>query len=209
MIAFPMRRRSCTSGIFWSVTKAIFAEVNVPLSEKGLTLCSGTLVDAMIIDVQLATKNEAKCSDHEMSSTKNVDNWHFGMKAHIGVDAQSGAVHSPETTTAKVHDSQVWDELLHGEEQSVWADKSYISAERQAALEAAGQAWRVMRKPCRGEKLDDVEEQTNKLVAKIRAKVKHPLCVIKRQFGYTKTRQEGLTKKVRSSTHSSRLPTSF
>lgn len=176
------------------LTKALFAEVNVHLSEKGLTLRSGTLVDATIIDAPPSTKNEAKSRDPEMSSTKKGNDWYFGMKAHVGVDAQSGTVHSMETTTAKVHDSQVWDVLLHGEEASVWADKGYINADRQAAFESQGKVWGVMRKARRGESLDAHEERMNKIIARVRAKVEHPFRVIKRQFGYMKTRYEGLAK---------------
>jgi IS5 family transposase len=85
-----------------------------------------------------------------MSSTKKGNAWYFGMKAHVGVDADSGTVHSLETTTAKVHDSHVWDELLHGGETSVWADKGYVSAEREAAFIKAGKVWGVMRKAIQG-----------------------------------------------------------
>jgi IS5 family transposase len=116
------------------LTEKMFAEVNRHLADQGITLRSGTLVDATIIDAPSSTKNEAKARDPEMSSTKKGNDWYFGMKAHVGVDADSGIVHSLETTTAKVHDSQVWDELLHGAETSVWADKGYVSAAREAAF---------------------------------------------------------------------------
>ena len=101
------------------LTEKLFGEVNVYLADKGVTLRSGTLVDATIIDAPSSTKNKAKARDPEMSSTKKGNDWYFGMKAHVGVDADSGIVHSLETTTAKTHDSQVWDELLHGKETSV------------------------------------------------------------------------------------------
>src|SRR6056297_3811130 len=98
------------------LTEKLFVEVNTHLADQGITLRSGTLVDATIIDAPSSTKNDAKARGPEMSSTKKGNAWYFGMKAHVGVDADSGIVHSLETTTAKVHDSQVWDELLHGEE---------------------------------------------------------------------------------------------
>ena len=82
-------------------TEAIFADVNAHLADKGITLRSGTLVDATIIDAPSSTKNQAKARDPEMSSTKKGNDWYFGMKAHVGVDADSGIVHSLETTTAK------------------------------------------------------------------------------------------------------------
>jgi len=176
------------------LTEAIFADVNAHLADKGITLRSGTLVDATIIDAPSSTKNQAKARDPEMSSTKKGNDWYFGMKAHVGVDVDSGIVHSLEATTAKVHDSRVWDELLHGEEKSVWADKGYVSAEREAAFSTEGKVWGVMRKAPKGGHLDPIDEEINRIVAKVRAKVEHPFRVIKRQFGHVKTRYRGLTK---------------
>ena len=127
------------------LTEAIFADVNGHLADKGITLRSGTLVEATIIDAPSSTKNKAKSRDQEMSSTKKGNDWYCGMKAHVGVDVDSGTVHSLEATTATVHDSRVWDALLHGEEKSVWADKGCISAEREAAFREKGKVWSVMR----------------------------------------------------------------
>jgi len=176
------------------LTEAIFAEVNEHLADKGITLRSGTLVDATIIDAPSSTKNKAGARDPEMSSTKKGNAWYFGMKAHVGVDVDSGTVHSLEATTAKVHDSRVWDELLHGDETSVWADKGYVSAEREAAFTKNGKVWGVMRKAPRGGKLDKIDEATNRVIAMVRAKAEHPFRVLKRQFGHVKTRYRGLAK---------------
>ena len=133
-----------------ALTEQLFAEVNGHLADQGITLRSGTLVDATIIDAPSSTKNETRARDPEMSSTKKGNDWFFGMKAHVGVDAESGIVHSLETTTAKVHDARVWDELLHGAETSVWADKGYVSALREAAFSGPGKFWGVMRKAPKG-----------------------------------------------------------
>jgi transposase, IS5 family len=176
------------------LTEAIFAEVNAHLADKGITLRSGTLVDATIIDAPASTKNKAGKRDPEMTSTKKGNDWYFGMKAHIGVDADSGVTHSLQTTTAKVHDSQVWDDLLHGGETSVWADKGYVSAEREAAFQGPGKFWGVMRKAPKGGALNPIEADINRIIAMVRAKVEHPFRVIKRQFGYVKTRYRGLAK---------------
>ena len=177
------------------LTEAIFADVNAHLAEKRITLRSGTLVDATIIDAPSSTKNKAGARDPEMSSTKKGNTWYFGMKAHVGVDAESGVTHSLETSTAKVHDSRIWDELLHGEETSVWADKGYVSAEREAAFtEEEGKVWGVMRKAPKGGKLHPEDEKINRIIAVVRAKVEHPFRVLKRQFGYVKTRYRGLAK---------------
>ena len=176
------------------LSEAIFADVNAHLADKGITLRSGTLVDATIIDAPSSTKNKAGARDPEMSSTKKGNNWYFGMKAHIGVDADSGVVHSLDTSTAKLHDSQVWDDLLHGEETSVWADKGYVSAEREAAFAGPGKVWGVMRKAPKGGKLDPLDERINRVIAMVRARVEHPFRVIKRQFGHLKTRYRGLAR---------------
>jgi len=176
------------------LTEKLFAEVNGHLADQGITLCSGTLVDATIIDAPSSTKNEARARDPEMSSTKKGNDWYFGMKAHVGVDAQSGIVHSLDTTTAKTHDSQVWDELLHGDETSIWADKGYVSAAREAAFSGPDTFWGVMRKAPKGGALHPIDEAINRIIAKVRARVEHPFRVLKRQFGYIKTRYRGLAK---------------
>ena len=95
---------------------------------------------------------------------------------------------------AKLHDSQVWDDLLHGEESSVWADKGYVGAEREAAFTGPGRVWGVMRKAPKGSPLHPVDVQINRIIAMVRARVEHPFRVIKRQLGHVKTRYRGLAK---------------
>ena len=89
---------------------------------------------------------------------------------------------------------QVWDEVLHGEETSVWADKAYVSAEREAAFKGPGKVWGVMRKAPKGSPLHPIDAQINRVIAMVRARVEHPFRVIKRQFGHVKTRYCGLAK---------------
>ncbi len=108
------------------LTGAIFADVNANLADKSIRLRSGTLVDATIIDAPSATKNRDGARDPEMSSDKPGIHRVFGMTAHVGVDADIGVTHSLETSTARVHDSQVRNELPHGEESPVWADKGCV-----------------------------------------------------------------------------------
>lgn len=177
-----------------ALTEAMFAEVNAHLAERGVSVRSGTLVDATIIDAPSSTKNKAGKRDPEMSSTKKGNDWYFGMKAHVGVDAGTGIVHSLETTTAKAHDSRVWDELLHGGETSVWADKAYVSVDREEAFQGPDKFWGVMRKAPKGGALHRIDAQINRLIAKVRSRVEHPFRVLKRQFGYIKTRYRGLAK---------------
>ncbi len=196
--------------------------MNAHLADKGITLRSGTLVDATIIDAPSSTKNKVGARDPEMSSTKKGNDGYFWSeadqksirgidfptnadqksirgidfptRAHVGVDADSGVVHSLDTSTAKVHDSRVWDDLLHGDETSVWADKGYVSVEREAAFAGPGKVWGVMRKAPKGGALHAVDERINRIIAMVRAKVEHPFRVIKRQFGHVKTRYRGLAR---------------
>jgi len=176
------------------LTEKLFAEVNDHLADQGITLRSGTLEHATIIDAPSSTKNKAKVRDPEMSSTKKGNDWYFGMKAHVSVDAETGIVHSLKTTTAKMHDSRVWRELLHGAETSVWADKGYVCAAREAAFTGPSKFWGVMRKAPKGGAMHPIDEDINRIIAMERARVEHPFRVIKRQFGCLKTRYRGLAK---------------
>lgn len=176
------------------LTEALFAEVNAHLAGKWISLRSGTLVDATFIDASSSIKNKTAARDSEMSSTKKGNDWYFGMKGHIGVDVDSGVTHSLDTTTAKVHDCQVWDELLHGDEDSLWADKGYVSAEREAEFKEVGKIWGVMRKAPKGGEMHLLDARSNHIIASVRAKVEHPFRVIQRQFGHVKTRYRCLAK---------------
>jgi len=125
---------------------------------------------------------------------KKGNDWYFGMKAHIGVNVDSGVPHSLDTSTARLHDSQVWDELLHGDETSVWADKGYVLAEREAAFKGPGKVWVVMHKAPKGADLHPLDSCINRIIAMVRAKVEHPFRVMKRRFGHVKTRYRALAK---------------
>ena len=110
------------------LTQALFAEINAMLSERGLLMRAGTIVDATIIAAPPSTKNQGKARDPEMHQTRKGNQWYFGMKAHIGVDAESGLVHSLATTSANVADINQAHALLHGDEQDVHADAGYMSS---------------------------------------------------------------------------------
>jgi IS5 family transposase len=129
-----------------------------------------------------------------MSSPKTGHDWHFGRKAQVGVAAPSGVVHSLEATTAKVQDSQVWDELVHGEGTSVWVDKGSVSAARAAAFSGPGKFWGVMRKAPRGGGLHPIAADINRLSAMVRARGELPFRKITRQFGSLKSRDHGRAK---------------
>jgi IS5 family transposase len=175
----------------------ILTLVNKYLSRKGLMLKRGTIVDATIIAAPSSTKNQDGERDPEMHQTKKGEQWHFGMKAHIGVDADSGLVHTVTTSPANEADVEHVADLLHGKEKVVHADAGYTGA--QARVEREGLQWKIAIK--RG-KLKAMKEgaakrrleQAEKRKASIRARVEHPFRVIKRQFGLMKVRFRGLAK---------------
>ncbi|MFT3820149.1 MAG: IS5 family transposase [Rubrivivax sp.] len=172
--------------------------VNDLLSHKGLMLRSGTAVDATLISAPSSTKNAEGERDPQMKQTRKGNNWYFGMKAHIGVDADSGLVHTVVTTAANVNDLNVAGQLLHGRERDVFADAGYQGVHKRP--EAAGPNWYVAMRPGLRRKLDPqtkadvIADKLEQLKASIRAKVEHPFRVLKRQFGYTKVRYRGLAK---------------
>lgn len=177
------------------LTEQLFAEINHYLDDQGITLRSGTPVNATTIDAPSSTKNKTRAQDPEMSSTKKGNAWYFGMKAHVGVYADSGTVHSLEATTAKIHENRIWDELLHGDKTSVWADKRYVSAKRKAEFtEEEDKVWGVMRNAPKGDKLDELEDGINRSTAMVRTKVENPFRVLKRKFRHIKMRYRGLAK---------------
>ena len=172
--------------------------VNDLLQAKGLTMKKGTVVDATLIAAPSSTKNAAGERDPEMKQTKKGNQWYFGMKAHIGVDAHSGLVHSVLGTAANVSDVTQAGALLHGEEDTAFGDVGYQGVHKRP--EAQGPQWHVSMRAGKRRKLnpfieaDFVAERVEKLKASIRAKVEHPFRVMKRQFGFTKVRYRGLAK---------------
>jgi IS5 family transposase len=176
------------------LTKKIFDETKHYLSEKGLLLREGTIVDATIISAPSSTKNRDNSRDPEMKQTKKGNQWYFGMKAHVGTDTGKGLVHSLVVTDASVHDSQVMDELLQGEEQAVYGDSAYSSEKKKKEYEAKGINWRVNRKGCRYSKLTPEDEEYNHNQSQIRARGEHIFLVVKHLWRYQKARYKGLIK---------------
>lgn len=171
----------------------LFKKVEGYLSDKGLIVSEGTIVDATIIDAPSSTKNQDRQRDPEMKQTKKGNQWRFGMKAHVGTDTE-GKVHSVVVTDASVHDSQIMDDLLHGEEQAVYGDKAYANADKQAQAEANGINWRVSRKASRGRKLNCADRAFNKKSNRTRAKGEHAFRIVKNLWGYGKVRYKGIEK---------------
>ena len=174
----------------------ILKAVNAHLARKGLLLKRDSIVDATIIAAPSSTKNAQGERDPEMHQTKKGNEWHFGMKAHIAVDADSGLVHTVTTTAANEADVEQIADLLHGKEQHVWADSGYRGA--QTRVERKVQ-WHIAARPSDIAKLPEgrakqrVKKQEHRK-ASVRAKVEHPFRVIKRQFGLLKVRFRGLAK---------------
>jgi IS5 family transposase len=172
--------------------------VNDILQAKGLLLRTGTAVDATLIAAPSSTKNAQGERDPEMHQAKKGNQWYFGMKAHVGVDAASGLVHTVVGTAANVSDINVAGALLHGEEHAAFGDSGYQGVHKR--VEAAGPTWHVAMRPGKRRLLNPfiepefVAERVEKMKASIRAKVEHPFRVIKQQFGFTKVRYRGLAK---------------
>jgi IS5 family transposase len=177
----------------------ILETVNDVLRSKGLLLKAGTVVDATLIAAPSSTKNKSGERDPEMHQSKKGNQWYFGMKAHIGVDADSGLVHTVKGTAGNVNDVVEANALLHGEEAEVFGDAGYQGADKRPDA-PADVCWNVAMRPGKRRALDksrplgQLQDQLEKLKASIRAKVEHPFRVIKCQFGHVKVRYRGLKK---------------
>jgi len=182
-----------------NLTERIFTAINTVLAAKGLLLKEGTVVDATIIEAPSSTKNKDGTRDSEMHQTKKGNQWHFGMKAHIGVDADSGLTHTLVTTAANVSDITQAHALLHGDETTAFGDAGYQGVERRQENEKSAVTWHVALRPGKRRTLPDTKagqlrEQLEKLKASVRAKVEHPFHVVKNIFGHKKARYRGLAK---------------
>ena len=179
------------------LTKAMFDEINAHLHQQGLLMRAGTIVDATIIAAPSSTKNASGERDPEMHQAKKGNQWHHGMKAHIGVDAESGLVHSLISTAANVSDVTQAGALLHGKETDAFGDAGYRGVGKRE--EAQGPQWHIAMQPGKRRLLSDSAlgqtiEKVEKIKASIRAKVEHPFHVIKNLFRHKKTRYRGLAK---------------
>ena len=176
----------------------VLATINAGLAQHGLMLKTGTVVDATIIAAPSSTKNTQGERDPEMHQTRKGKQWHFGMKAHIGVDAESGLVHTVIGTAANVNDVTQAGALLHGEEEAAFGDAGYRGVDKRP--EAQGPTWFVAMQPGKRRALNTTHkwarmlEKAEQLKASVRAKVEHPFRVVKQQFGYAKVRYRGLAK---------------
>ena len=174
--------------------EAIFAKVGQLLQGNGLKLCGGTIVDATIIAAPSSTKNQDQARDPEMMQTKKGNQWHFGMKVHIGVDSASGLVHSASVTSANVHDSQQLGTLLHGNETRVYGDSAYRGQKETIKEHAPRAKDFTNRRAYRNKPLSERDRETNTTKSRVRAFVEHPFLTLKRHWGFAKARYRGLAK---------------
>jgi IS5 family transposase len=176
--------------------KEMFARVGALLQANGVKVSGGTIVDATLIAAPPSTKNEDKARDPEMHQTKKGNQWHFGMKVHIGADSKTGLIHSATVTAANVHDSQQVEHLLHGNETRFYGDSAYRGkAQRERLKELAPNAKDFTNKRAyRNTPLTDADKETNRRKSSIRSKVEHPFLILKRLWGFAKVRYRGLAK---------------
>ena len=181
----------------------LFAQVVTMLMERGLILKKGTIVDSTIISAPSSTKNKEKKRDPDAHQTKKGNTWHFGYKAHIGVDRDSGLVHTVEATPANVHDVNMTPKLLHGEEETVNGDSGYTGADkREDAIVRNNKGkkiqYKINRRPSQIKKLSKSGQYKAKKrehdKSSVRAKVEHVFGVVKGLLKFKKTRYRGLRK---------------
>ena len=189
------------------LTAKLFEGINAHLAERGLMLREGTMVDATIIAAPPSTKNKEHARDPEMHQTKKGNEWHFGMKAHIGADADSGLVHSLHATAANESDVAHTHEVLHGEEAVVFIDAGYSGVDKRPEVtqaQAEGKIrsdieWNVAKRRSTITKMAEGTLKTltkalERVKAQIRSRVEHPFHVVKNLFHYKKVRYKGLAK---------------
>jgi IS5 family transposase len=185
------------------LTERLFQEVSTLLQERQLLMKEGTIVDATIIAAASSTKNKQKERDPEMHQTKKGNQWHFGMKAHIGADAASGLVHSVTATAANVADVVEAHALLHGEEKAAFLDAGYVGVAKRAEIRASHPhvdfivaAKRGKIKSMKEGPLKEATMQLEKVKAQVRALVEHPFHIVKNLFRHRKARYRGLAKNL-------------
>jgi IS5 family transposase len=175
---------------------ALFTKVGELLQANGMKLSGGTIVDATLIAAPPSTKNEDNSRDPEMHQSKKGNQWHFGMKLHIGVDSSSGLIHSASVTAGNVHDSQELPNLLHGQETRLYGDSAYRGQkQREQVKELAPKARDFTNKRAyRNSPLSEADKATNRRKSAVRSKVEHPFLILKRLWGFAKVRYRGLAK---------------
>jgi len=180
------------------LTKALFEDIAAMLEERGLLMRQGTIVDATIIAAPPSTKNKSKSRDPEMHQTRKGNQWHFGMKAHIGVDVASGVVHTLTGTAANEADINQMAAVLHGREEAVFADAGYTGADKRPEHADREVWWNITVKrsiiKALPERLREWAQGVETALSRVRAWVEHPFHVVKNLFCHKKLRYRGLAK---------------
>lgn len=183
----------------------LFAQVVSMLMERGMILKKGTIVDSTIISAPSSTKNKEKQRDPDAHQVKKGNTWHFGYKAHVGVDKDSGIVHTVKVTAANQHDVSMTSELLTGEENAVYGDSGYLGAEKREDavkknVDGKRIRYKINRRPSQISKKSIRSQGQLKRreheKSSVRAKVEHVFAVVKGQLRYRKTRYRGLQKQT-------------
>jgi IS5 family transposase len=175
------------------LTKAMFERINGLMEQKGLLLRAGTIVDATIIAAPSSTKNATESRDPEMKQTKKGNNWHFGMKVHVGTDRR-GVVHSLTATHAATADIIEMNALLHGQERTIFGDQAYWKEADRQRFRAAGVRYRVNRRGTAQRPLTEHQKKINQSRSRTRARGEHAFRIVKQLWGFAKVRYRGIAK---------------
>jgi transposase, IS5 family len=178
------------------LTERLLTEINAHLSERGLFVGQGTIVDATIINAPSSTKNAEKKRDPQMHQTRKGKQWYFGMKMHTGVDDGFGLVHTVCATSANVADVNRFGQLLHGGEERVHGDSAYHSKAHKAQAEASGLEFNVNERGTKHHPLTAAQRARNRRFSRVRAIGEHPYLVVKWLWGHAKVRYRGIAKNL-------------
>lgn len=178
----------------------LFAAQNDIFEAEGWIMRGGSIVDATIIAAPSSTKNATGTRDPEMHQTKKGNQWYFGMKAHAGVDAGTGYVHSLTATAANVHDLDEAPNLVRADDEVVYTDAGYQGAPKRPEIAddeyLAKIQWRIAARKGVLKTMAGPDRAAQSRQAAVRAKVEHPFLIVKRDFGFTKTRYRGIAKNL-------------
>lgn len=183
----------------------IFKTINGILEAQGKMMHGGTIVDATILNAPGSTKNESGGRDEAMHSTKKGNQWYFGMKAHIGVDAGTGLVHTVRATSANVHDIAEAHHLIREDDEVAYGDAGYRGIEKRDEIERDEHLkvveWRIAERPGKLKEMRQVihrwcDAREEYLKAKVRSKVEHAFHIMKCIFGFRKVCYRGIEKNI-------------
>jgi IS5 family transposase len=188
-----------------NLCEKLFKDLTERLEENGCVMRGGSIIDATIIKAPSSTKNVSGKRDPEMHQTKKGNEWHFGMKAHVGVDAGTGYVHSVTATSANAHDITEASKLIRDDDEVVYGDAGYVGIQKREEIESdpkkASIDYRINVRP--GAMRKDAKNLSKEMDRKIesrkssvRSKVEHVFRIVKIQFGFKKVTYRGIEKNL-------------